>query len=528
MDGISNLLQEISNHLHWLPVFCFLQRLSLTWKQGTAFDSWGHIFFVNSVRKNKSGPFGAIYPKVVNGGSFYYPLFSHWLYSFLPAGLLIRFSHVLNPALDALFLFTSILLMRSGDIPTASIVGCALLYIFTPLCFSKISIGPRVANFTTRMVSEMLLPLLFLIWFLDLEMLPIVRVLACTMLGAVILMSSKFGVQALTFTVLISSLLTADWALAVTFILAILVALVLSRGAFLKNLKEQIDHLSWYFRSVSEGKLFVANRNSLNLLWAWNRKDRLSQNLQNLIFNWTAKNSLTLLLLKAPAFLLAAIALVTQVTNGSISTIDGLEIVMISAFVIYLATSFKYLLFLGEAERYLTHVAIIICLILAQFWDFSTPQYEWLMMLLILHGVVYWVVELFAFVTLQPFGTQDHESILVTKLNGLPDERTILSYPYHVLPPYRVMVETEHRTFFPILASMEQKKELEPFEDYPFPDLSRSEELYERFGVDCLIIAKKDLDERIPQWTPGAVGWESITLDDHAQVLMYLRKPTSL
>ncbi|GAA0475351.1 hypothetical protein GCM10009096_16270 [Parasphingorhabdus litoris] len=417
--------------------------------------------------------------------------------------------------------------MRMGNIPDQTIAGCALLYIFTPLCFSKISIGPRVANFTTRMVSEMFLPLVFLVWFLDLGLLPIAKLLICIALGATILMSSKFGVQALTFIVLLVSSLTADWALALVFILAILTALIVSRGAFLRNLKEQIDHLNWYFRSVAQGKLFVANRNSLNLLWAWNKKERLTSNLQNLIFNWFAKNSLTLLLLKAPAFVLVIIALIAQLAEGSFSTINSLEIVVVSGFAIYLATSFKYLLFLGEAERYLTHVAILTCLTLTQFWDFSDPQYEWLMVLLILYGLGYWIVELITFSTLQPFGTQDHENALVTRLNRLTSVRTVLSYPYHVLPPYRVMVETKHRTFFPILASMELKKELEPFEDYPFPDLSKSEELYERFGVDCLIIAKEDLTERLPQWKPNANEWETISLENHPQIMMFLRKIAS-
>jgi hypothetical protein len=127
------------------------------------FDTYGHLYFSKEVKEQKSGPFGEIKVNVVGSTGFSHPFFLHWLVSFFPIDKVMKYQKVINPSLDSLFTVIIYIVFRKIGFSQEEAFLISAIYIFTPMWFSNLSMGPRITSFTPRLFSEILSNSFFII-----------------------------------------------------------------------------------------------------------------------------------------------------------------------------------------------------------------------------------------------------------------------------------------------------------------------------------------------------------------------------
>jgi len=476
-----------------------LHRLFLQARDPMTFDSWGHLYLTFAVQRSGRGPFKPIRPQVVGAGDFYYPLLPHWTYSHLPNRFLLQYNRLINPLIETAFLFLAVCIAIAGGVPSEWALTGALGYVFTPLWFTKLMIGPRVLQFTTRMFSEVLYPLAVGVLLLPMPFPDWVAVLIGAALFAAVLLGSKFGVQVVSFVTPLIALIGGSLGTAIAWLLAFGLAHAVSRGNFAFQLRQQIAHLRWFAAAFQEGRVHVQaqGRNSLKALVQWVPEKSFVKNFRRLVFVWFARNSVTSLILRAPHLVSTAVMGVYLIaTPTSVAAPFGAALG--GAAVVYLLTSLKAFLFLGEAERYLSHVSIWSNILFVSLCaTLGVPELAWLA---IGYGLLYSIAErLFLRGSLDPELKRNENSVM-RYLEGLSEQRTIIIYPYHALPPYRVMIHTNHICLFPWMAGEEHQQAIKPLEDYPRIDLTKLGESPVLQAVDTLIVYRNEQNDRIPEW----------------------------
>ncbi|WP_420428660.1 hypothetical protein [Kordiimonas sp.] len=504
-----------------LFLLCFIQRFMIAWKNPTAFDSYGHLYFAVCVNEQKVGPFGSIHPAVVGGDTFNHPFLFHWFVGLLGREWLLASQKIINPVLDSIFLvFAAFVLLRNGVVQS-DVINCGLLYVFTPLWFSKISVGPRIGGFTPRLLSEVCISLLILIWFYPAFDSGAANILLQIFLVVITLLSSKFGVQVVVILVFGGLLLIGPVSSIPILVLSFLVSAIVSKGQLLENLRSQFDHLKWYFRATNRGQIFAANRNQFSRLFVWELKGSFRQNIGRLILNWLARNSYTSTVIKAPILL---IFLYIALTEHRSSLVDAQTHWPAWAIVIFVLINRPLFLFLGEAERYINHCAYLLVLCVAlRFPEVEGTTY---LKVLVIYGALFWLAEIY-FINFKGLHRLEDETAsdrCISILKAEDEDKVVASFPYHFVAPYRVMLETNHEVFFPIISGQQAQKNQDRYESvYPYLDLERLNELYSDCGVNTVVISLKELRLRYPDWRiPSGWGVQLFEVED----MVILQRPS--
>ncbi len=470
------------------------------------FDSWGHLYLTFAVKRQGRGPFKPIRGQVIEPGDLHYPLLPHWFYSHLPDGFLLRRNQLINPLLETVFVFVALSLALAAGIDRVWVLLGGLCYVVTPLWFSKISIGPRVLNFTTRTFSELIYPLAIALVLFPLPIPDAIAIVGSAILLAAVMLGSKFGVQVVFFVTPLIAAFAVSWALLATLVLAIGLAQLVSRGEFTSQLRHQAAHLTWYASELRAGRLPIQGRNALRSLREWSPEKTRAQNIRRLVFAWLARNSITGVILRAPHFVAIAGLVIAAIVSQE--TFEGPLVPMIAgAAVVYALTSLKYLLFIGQAERYLSHVSIWSNILFVGLC--AIHGVVWLVWCAIAYGIAFSLAELILLRgELNPELRRSANAVM-TYLEGLDDKRTILVYPYHAVPPYRIMISTHHTCLLPWMSNDAFKTAMKGLEDYPRVDLTLLDDSPELSTVDTLIVNSDERRERLPQWR-APVGWHRI------------------
>ena len=122
-----------------------------------------------------------------------------------------------------------------------------IIICFNPMWFSTLSVGPRVTSFTPRLMSEIILSVFFFITVYNLETSYLNIIFLSSLLATYILMSTKFGLQAIILISIPYILLSFDLSPLYSIIIGILFSLLISKGKSLNYLKTQFRHLIWYY-----------------------------------------------------------------------------------------------------------------------------------------------------------------------------------------------------------------------------------------------------------------------------------------
>lgn len=493
-----------------------LSRLLVVRRTHTTFDAYGHLYFAKEVQAQKAGPFGAIVTKVVGSTGFSQPFLWHWLVGVASIENLLRFQKWINATIDAVFaIMVYLIVLRIGLVDEETAFFMTALYLLTPMWFSVLSNGPRISSLTPRLSSELATNTFFVVTLLPLGM-PIGLVLLCgSVLSAFVVLSSKFGLQALLFLVPLTSLFTRDPVPMTAVVFGLVIAVCLTKGGFLNTVGAQIKHLSWYFTKNLKGEVPISRRNSLQKLFE--KPKNGGGNLRyigEVLYRMTVLNSYTSVLIKMPVLPVALVLYASTAMNGTGQLGSYIVGPVLAAVIVFVIINMPPMLFLGEAERYLNHVAVFV---VAMATKIAIDQsLSWLLWVILGYGASYWVIEILFLRKLLPKSSssrEDADDHIITHLKSLDHSTVVLGYPYAAGGGvFRIMLETQHRVIYCYATDEEfvARFEREYGADYPYVDLDRLDEMANEYGVTYVIAYKKALTSRgLAQWAPS-IQWRKL------------------
>lgn len=495
-----------------LLLISFLNRIIIVLNTKTDFDTFGHLYFLKEVKDQKVGPFGTIQTKVSGSKGFKAPFLWHWFFGLLPVKFVLKYQKWINPILDIVFTMVIYLLSLLIGLSEFNSFLVGLLYLFTPMWFSRISTGPRIKSLTPRLSSELLTNLFFIVTLLPLEISVSIRVILGMILCMFVIQSSKFGLQAFLLLTPIVSIFTLNPIPIYSLLAGILASFVITKGHFIETLKNQFMHLKWYFQKNLNGEMPISNRNRLSNLFSFSVKESKLKNIKSAIIKMLTINSFTAVLLKMPVVLLSLTGILylqlNEMTNALTTSISG---VVIGATMIYLLVNIPLFLFIGEAERYLNHIAYFIVAIAVLFIDMvNMPT---VIYILLLYGLVYWVYESF-FLGKTAEDDKSEKKFSDEVFNFLETKKAksvVITYPYHAIGGvWRIMLYTKHQVVCYMASDREYRKKLEDKYalNYPYLNLNLLKEMSDEFGVNILIIENKHLKiNNLEGWTPPS-NWK--------------------
>ncbi|MEQ9278753.1 MAG: hypothetical protein RLN83_04600 [Balneola sp.] len=484
-----------------------ISRFFLVNKGDVDFDTYGHLYFAKEIKRQKVGPVGEIKPQVISPEKFRQPFLWHWMVGTLSLSFFYKYKKWINAALDVAFGMSlyGASILYGFDFKFS--FWLVILYYFTPIWFSGISTGPRIKSLTPRITSEIALNWLYILLLFS-EALPLWIVLSGTLiLGVFVLLSSKFGIQAFLFITPLIALFSLNILPIISLIGSILVAIIVTKGNFIKNLSFQLNHLIWYFKKNIKGEMAISNRNSIDkLISSFKTNKPFYKKLANAVIKALSLNSFIAVLFKMPIYVLA-LALTGFGYFQLPEPFSELFVVpVIAASILYVFINIPYFLFLGEAERYLNHVSFfIVGLFMYQIDKFDLYSVVYL---LTIYGFLYWVFEAFILHRLKgSFGILNRKALeeknIMSFLQKNNKTQKVLCFPYHAVGIWRIMYETVHVPLFPLLSTKPFAKDFEEKygANYPYVKLDRLDDMASEYEIDILIIENKSLEiQSLPDW----------------------------
>jgi len=482
-------------------------RILVARKEAPSFDVYGHLCFATVLREQRGGPFSNVTLRLVGASGYSQPFMWHWLIGFFDAKALLRNQAWLNGVIDSLFAVIAFLIAQSGGYSERVALYAVAIYVLTPMWFSSIAIGPRIAGFTPRLSAEVATNLFFLVCLLPLGLSELHVVILGGVLAAFVLSSSKFGVQALLFLTPLISLIGGSLLPLVSLVAGLILLLVMSRGKVIGQLRSQVMHLAWYCKENFKGKMHVSNRNSFRALFK-RSEPSLKTYVVKLVHRLISENSYTSVLIKLPVIFLVVYAFLQSNSMGQdVEALAGAAPIA-AAGLVYFVVNLRPFLFLGEAERYLNHVAFFIALFAA---DFALNNgLQWVLWTLLIYGAAYWGIETFALDKLKPSHVRQRaieDDRVIRDLQTLTQPTVVLGYPYQVAGgPFRIALETKHRAIYCLFTSKDFSDRFNAryAADYPYVKLEKLDDMADEYGVGYIVLDRQVLCGRgFENWTPS-------------------------
>ena len=484
-----------------------LSRILVSRKEAPGFDVYGHLCFADALRAQRRGPFGDVTLRVVGASGYSQPFMWHWLIGFFDAKALLRNQAWLNGVIDSLFVVIAFLIaQRSGYSDCVALYAVAI-YLLTPMWFSTIAIGPRIAGFTPRLSSEVATNLFFMVCLLPIGLSELQIVIFGSVLAAFVFSSSKFGVQALLFLTPLVSLVGGSLLPLVSLVGGLTLTIVVSRGRIIDQFRSQVMHLAWYCRENLKGRMHVSNRNSFGALFK-RSEPTLKSYLVKLVHRVVSENSYTAVSIKLPVIFLVTFAILQSIARGGTVYASDLAAPIMAACLVYFVVNLRPFLFLGEAERYLNHVAFFIALFAAKYA--VDNRLEWLLWALLVYGVGYWGIEVFALEKLKPAKlrqTAIEDDRVLEDLQALTHPAVVLCYPYQAAGGvFRIILETPHKVISCMFTGkvFSQSFNTRYAGDYPYVKFEKLDDMADEYGVRYVVLNRAALRARgFENWTPS-------------------------
>ena len=358
----------------WVPVLvlvCMAWRSFPRWlvRRGALsllfHDTWFHLLYAEEIAAN-----GHRVPRRIGGfllsTHVAYPPAMHWLLSFFPRRWRERVEPLLGGLWDGLAA-AALCGVAVGGIPGGTGGRGALavlLFLVTPAMLGA-GWGPRALHGTPRVFGQMLFSLSAFGFLMYQTTGAWGWLAAAAGVGSLIFVSSLFSVQAFVFLNLLVALGLRSWVPVGLVLASLAMSLVWFKGYSLHLLRSQIRILAAMERSLRRGQfddVDIQRRNRWQEMFRWPlyvltdpRKARQQAKKQN---TWL------ILLLQTP--LVAGCFLLGGPTGGFATgplSVAGLYVW--AGLAVFVLTSLRPLLFLGEAERYVEHVVPLLCLTMA-------------------------------------------------------------------------------------------------------------------------------------------------------------------
>lgn len=504
------LNQSHNMFIYLLAIFIIslVLRLLVSNRAEPSFDVYGHLCFASAVREQKCGAFGKITIRVLGAAGFSHPLMWHWLISFFDPKAVLKNQAWLNGVIDSIFVVVIYLFVKWGGYSERVAIYVIGIYLLTPMWFSSIAIGPRIAGFTPRLISEVAVNLFFMVCLFPIGLSVPQTLILGSLLAAFVLTSSKFGVQAMLLLTPLVSLVARDILPLTSLLVGFILAIVISRGRVAHQIRSQLAHLTWYCKENIMGKMPVSNRNNIRILFK-KSDPSIKVYLVKLSHRLLSENSYSAVFFKLPAVVVAAFGCVELVVNGTNLYALGLIAPIIAAILVYIFVNFRLFLFLGEAERYLNHVAFFIALFVTEYA--LNNNLEWLLWTLLAYGAIYWGLETFGLERFKPNHLRQRaieDAHVIADLQSLIKPTIVLAYPYQAAGGvFRIILETMHTVIFCFLTSkiFSENFNSKYADDYPYVKLERLDEMADEYQIGYVVLDRHALISRgLEDWSPSS------------------------
>lgn len=465
----------------WLVISCivtFILRLAprIFFSKTVQSDTFFHLAIAKKIQKYGWRHITRMRPT--------YPMGYHRLLALLPSQFFPLWERINGAVFDTLLVLTFAFLLSyttGSQVETQwkSFWGPVLLGMSPALL--AVSYGPRAYDGTERIVAEWLMGMTFgAIWLFQITHAWIWWLLA-VVIGACCLNVSKFAAQVLLSFTLILSIAQRSYLVAAVFPSAFILAHWISGGAYRYVWQGQLRHLRWYAKAVVTQQAPVADRNTLTKL-RWRYR---TQGWQGVVYYILFENSITIGLLHHLPFF------VILVWFGKIryllSSGDFPAHWWLAGSIMWILTSWRPLLFLGESERYLLY-AVIPEYYLLTIWLMNAEIFWRLGVLL--YSLIWWMGQMYIFKRhrhwVNPHEQEDAE--LITFLNSIPPQR-LFTFAWSFTFQKIAYMTHHHHIFLDLIAHANKYNWGEIFIRYPFPRWAAVRQL----RCEILVVRKADL-----------------------------------
>jgi hypothetical protein len=323
-------------------------------------DSYFHMYCAEVIAQNSCRIPDRL-PRVMLKHAYTYPFLYHLLLALFPPGFRPWAERLTGAAFDTVnvalvYLFSSWAVKLGGLLEGERLpILVTTLYAFSPALL-RLGSGPRAYNGSPRVMGQTLYLIHLLCSFYAYSTRNRLALFVALIAGAAVIVTSKFGNQALLFFGIFFGLFVSYhycWVLGGS----LLVALLFSGGHAWKVIGGQVRHSIFYFSHLQRPflsphlptlKRYI--RSAAAQIWGLLRKGDLKGALE---WWYSEPHPLHLLLTVYPQFLLLPTLLLQSGKMGHWEKF--LSIWAAAGLFWFLLTKFRPFLFLGEGERYLEY-----------------------------------------------------------------------------------------------------------------------------------------------------------------------------
>ena len=207
-------------------------------------DIWTHLLYLKEYHKQKKIP-----GKIENGflvpGEYDYPPVFIFILSKFPLKFVEKYEFIFSPFFDSLLiiLIFYISFYLTGNLFLSLVTQ--IIYILTPIIVLENS------SATPRSLGYSLFTILFLSLFLFIQNGQVALFLIAVFCGTLIFLSHRFTTQGFLFFSIFFTIFEKSPVYVGTFILSFILAIVLSKGFYLKVLKGHIGNLKFWAKNIN-------------------------------------------------------------------------------------------------------------------------------------------------------------------------------------------------------------------------------------------------------------------------------------
>lgn len=304
------------------------------------FDHYWHLSYIKDIQLNKQArhtfKFVCKHSNILEETNFSYPLFFHWLLSFLPFDLIKKKFLRINIIIEiGLYVFAGFLIFSFNDFKGIEQIGLiAILIVTNP--FNRFIWNAKFRGLSPRNFG-ILLAYVYLFFFTT-DLIPqqfIIRVAILSIISLLVILSSQFSTQ---YLVIFSffSLFFKEFQPITALAIAIILFYVFFPATFRSYIKGQWEHKKIWFKHLAKIDL-------------WKTRPSV---YRDFIYDFYKKRNLKYFLTNPIIEALIGFPLITALLIVAPKSLISQNIVF-SAFIAFFLTSFKYTRAFGEPQRYL-------------------------------------------------------------------------------------------------------------------------------------------------------------------------------
>jgi hypothetical protein len=450
-------------------------------------DVYSHLYFIDEIRKNRHKIPHKL-SKTLTSGFFSYPFFVHWCLSFLKKSWVERiepyFGAIMDTLLNLFLFFSCVLLFGSLGINLEIAFLASLIFSFFPMFTDDDS---RTFALSPRVFGSLLFSISTLLLFQFHWSGNVYCLLISLLLIPFILLSSKFAFQVMIFFYpIIALFLKSIWFL-FPIPIGIILAIIFSKGLYIQILKTHFRFLAFWKKELLHKYPILLNRVDLGKLFSG--LPRLAQQpkeVLKLIYEYPIVRTI------AHNPFLIFLVITFFIGTGYPNPYSELLFWIFAGVLTFVAFSFKWLLFLGEAGRYMEYVIVPIS-ILSAYAIINLELYFLALTFFVYSAIVIFMDYRSSLHSALKYGYSEFDEI-IGYLNSIPESKNVLVIPAYYTP--QVAYFTHHKSviFSDNLASTnENEKEFllvfPKMYEYPNNNLDL---LAKTFNLDFVVIRKAD------------------------------------